>query len=452
MKVALDTDCFINAVTATAHANAAMKAILAAHASEKVTVTVSRHTLTELTDPSRRAFDLAKSFAVLPHWPIGTIAEQVATIEQLAGTWEDAHRNEEIQRELEQLAKSGNSIRDRGALLDALHAGADAFVTSDRHLVGSGPAKRIEAKFGIRILRPADLARELSPEELKMSSKGKHDPDDPYLPYVSNLKVRMGGTALRAALLYSVLAAAVSYIAVVTLGAAIGITALAGASVFAWLRHRSAVEASLENNYIETRGFYIARKIDEAESEVKREIVRHAEAVSDAVDSVHPEGVIDVAELCSKTDLESCPWSLRETLQQASTGQHQESGRWSFKHAEQFRTRVREELDAIERHRSWDEVPIYSDLTEKLQVAAKEVGMEDSWNHYNELERKLRQNFSGFLDKISHAKTGEEVAHLLLADKAFTRENLWNLRKYGLDDVEVGRYMNIAATALRRRQ
>jgi hypothetical protein len=67
------------------------------------------------------------------------------TIEQLAGTWEDAKRNEQIQQELEQLAKSGNDIPDRGAYLDALRAGADAFVTSDKQLVGTSPAARIQS-------------------------------------------------------------------------------------------------------------------------------------------------------------------------------------------------------------------------------------------------------------------------------------------------------------------
>jgi hypothetical protein len=77
------------------------------------------------------------------------------------GTWEDARRNEEIQNDLEQLAKSGNDIRDRGAFLDAWLGGADVFVTSDKQLVGTGPSKRIQVKFQIRVLWPADLANEL---------------------------------------------------------------------------------------------------------------------------------------------------------------------------------------------------------------------------------------------------------------------------------------------------
>lgn len=107
---------------------------------------------------------------MLPYWPIGTIAEQVATIDQLTGTWEDAKRNEQVQIELERLAKSGNDIRDRGAFLDALLSGADVFVTSDRHPAGSRPSQRIQEKFGLRILRPADLS-----EELRCRTEGSKD-------------------------------------------------------------------------------------------------------------------------------------------------------------------------------------------------------------------------------------------------------------------------------------
>jgi predicted nucleic acid-binding protein len=160
MKVALDTNCFIDAVNPIADANAAMNEILKAHASGKVKAMVSRHTLAELCNPPE-ARRFAETLPVLPYWPIGTIAQQVATIEQLAGTWEDARRNEQIQEELEQLAKSGNDIRDRGGYLDALHGGADVFVTSDKQLAGSGPSKRIQERFGLRVLRPADLANEL---------------------------------------------------------------------------------------------------------------------------------------------------------------------------------------------------------------------------------------------------------------------------------------------------
>ena len=80
----------------------------------------------------------------------------MGTIKQMTGTCDDMRRNHAIQEELGSLAKSGNDLRDRGAFLDALHASMDAFVTNDKQLVGTGPAKRIFDRFQMRILRPEE--------------------------------------------------------------------------------------------------------------------------------------------------------------------------------------------------------------------------------------------------------------------------------------------------------
>lgn len=52
-----------------------------------------------------------------------------------------------------ELANSGSDLRDRGAFVDALRAGA-VLVTSDRQLVVLGPAARIEAVTGVRPITP----------------------------------------------------------------------------------------------------------------------------------------------------------------------------------------------------------------------------------------------------------------------------------------------------------
>ena len=77
----------------------------------------------------------------------------------MTGTFDDMRRNHTIQQELKGLAKSGNDLRDRGAFIDALHASMDFFVTSDKHLVGAGPAQRIFDKFHLRIARPDEAAQ-----------------------------------------------------------------------------------------------------------------------------------------------------------------------------------------------------------------------------------------------------------------------------------------------------
>jgi predicted nucleic acid-binding protein len=156
-KAVLDTNCFIDAVTPSSAAHCFVQMLMSA---KGIRLGVSQHSLVEIKEPEA-ARELAGKFEIVPYWPIGTIAEQVATIAQLSGTWEDSRRNQEIQEELEGLAKSGNDIRDRGAYLDALHWSADVFVTSDKHLASSGPARRLHERFSLRVLTPLQITTEL---------------------------------------------------------------------------------------------------------------------------------------------------------------------------------------------------------------------------------------------------------------------------------------------------
>jgi len=161
VKIVLDTNCFIYAEDPEAPSHDALQEILRAHKDGQIKLSVSRHTLFELQKKPDAASARAEMLPILPYWPIGTWGEQVGTWSQLEGTWDDARRNDEIQEELKRLAKAGNDIRDRGALLDGLLANADAFVTCDKQLVGSGPAARIYERFGMRILTPSEIADEL---------------------------------------------------------------------------------------------------------------------------------------------------------------------------------------------------------------------------------------------------------------------------------------------------
>jgi predicted nucleic acid-binding protein len=168
MKIVLDTNCFIDAISTVPCLRNSIQEITKAHHDGVVQLHVSRHTLAELEKKPDAAFDLAKTFLVLPHWPIGTWPEQVGSWEQVDGTWCDAERNDSMQEELRKLATSGNDIRDRGAYLDALHAKSDAFVTSDKHLVGSVPAKRIFERFCLRVTSPAgflEILKQTRPRE-----------------------------------------------------------------------------------------------------------------------------------------------------------------------------------------------------------------------------------------------------------------------------------------------
>jgi hypothetical protein len=164
MKVALDTNCLLDAADVDSHAHGQLKKLFAAAAKGKLELFISLQSLSELTkdDPiTRRAREIGGAIDRLPHHPIGAWKEQICTWDQITGTWQDAQRNNEVQDELSSLAKAGNDIRDRGSYIDALLGGVNVFVTSDHQLAGSGPAARIEERFGLRILTPSALAYEL---------------------------------------------------------------------------------------------------------------------------------------------------------------------------------------------------------------------------------------------------------------------------------------------------
>lgn len=159
----LDTNCFIYAANPPSELAADLNVVLSAERRGLIAIKVSRHTLDELSKKPDEAYRLAQTFEVLPYWPIRTIAGLVGTIEQLSGTWKDAHRNEDIQQEIEDLVKSGSSIRDRGAYLDALLAHADLFITNDTtHLANPAQRELILRKFGVRILTPCEFAQQLT--------------------------------------------------------------------------------------------------------------------------------------------------------------------------------------------------------------------------------------------------------------------------------------------------
>jgi hypothetical protein len=158
---ALDANCFINAVNPASISYYALRLLFDAAKRGKVSLKVSLQTLHELEVKRDKAWQLANNLSKLPHWPIGTWNEQVGTWKEATGTWNDGIMNDEIQTELEKLAKSGTDIRDRGAYIDALRSELDGFITSDKQLVGSGPAERINNRFSTRVLTPEQLVTEL---------------------------------------------------------------------------------------------------------------------------------------------------------------------------------------------------------------------------------------------------------------------------------------------------
>jgi predicted nucleic acid-binding protein len=167
MKVALDTNCFIDAENPRSHNHTATRKLFSLCEDRRIDLYVSRHTLAELEARNDPALQRALHLPILPYYPVGSWDDVIGTWDDLAGTWDDAKRNQLVQQELQSLAKAGTDIRNRGAYIDALTARVDAFVTSDKQLVASGPANRIEQRFGLRVVTPSDVLANLNLKEEK---------------------------------------------------------------------------------------------------------------------------------------------------------------------------------------------------------------------------------------------------------------------------------------------
>jgi hypothetical protein len=159
-RVALDANCFIDAVTPSAHAYDAMDRILDAHSRNEITLCVSLQTLHELEQRPDSALELAGRAERLAHYSIGSWDEQVGSWADEAGTWADGKFDDERQQSMAMLAKKGTDIRDRGALIDALRGDCGFFITSDGQLSKPGPACRLEKEFPIRIRTPQHFVDE----------------------------------------------------------------------------------------------------------------------------------------------------------------------------------------------------------------------------------------------------------------------------------------------------
>ncbi len=160
LKVAADANCFIDAVDARSHSYPYLKTILELRDRGLLKLFISRHSLYEI-QKSQNAIDLANTCEILPYHPIGTWGDQeIVKWGALAGTWNDAKINQTVQEDIQNLAKSGTDIRDRGAYIDALRAAVDVYMTSDRQLAGNGSAPRIAGKYGLKILTPKQFAEE----------------------------------------------------------------------------------------------------------------------------------------------------------------------------------------------------------------------------------------------------------------------------------------------------
>jgi hypothetical protein len=87
MLAVLDANRLIDAFEPSSHAHSSVQRVLQAHSHGCINLSVSLHTLSEIASPVAR--ELAERLSRLPHFPIGVWTDQVASWDQLGGTWAD---------------------------------------------------------------------------------------------------------------------------------------------------------------------------------------------------------------------------------------------------------------------------------------------------------------------------------------------------------------------------
>lgn len=204
---------------------------------------------------------------------------------------------------------------------------------------------------------------------------------------------------------------------------------------------------AFEDAYVHSKGLQVAKKVDKAASSIHEEIKTHAAGIESQIDTALPSGVIDAAteaDLIKKefADAVKAPEGVHPALRNMlADAKRTAPGQWTWGKTRQFRTNVGRSMGKVSGPQSAVLTRVYVDLTKKLSDVAKKHGLTDSWNHYNELERKTSHQFSDHIESIRNAQSGREVAGHLNRDAALTHEMAKNLSKYGLDVKGLQRFM-----------
>jgi hypothetical protein len=207
-----------------------------------------------------------------------------------------------------------------------------------------------------------------------------------------------------------------------------------------------------EDAYVHSQGLKIAQKIDKAAKAVHEEVKTHASGIAEQIDTKIPTGVVDATSEAATImkefqDVVKTPEKAHPVLvQMVKDAQATAPKLWSWEKARQFRSSVGRAMsgDKVVGPQKVVLTKVYIDLTKKLGGAAKQYGLEKSWNQYNELASKMDKEFSDITDGITDAKSGQEVAQKLSKDVALTSELSQNLSKYGLKPKEILSFVNTA--------
>lgn len=214
---------------------------------------------------------------------------------------------------------------------------------------------------------------------------------------------------------------------------------------------------AFEDAYVHAKGLELSKKITKAGKAIHEEVKTHADGIAKQIDGKLPTGVVDAAGeaatiLKEFNDIVKTPDKAHPVLVQMVRDAAATSPKlWSWEKARQFRSSVGRSINKVEGPQEVVLTRIYKDLTDKLGGAAKKYGLGKSWDHYNELSKKVEQQYGDLIDDVHKAQSGQEVAQKLGKDVALTSEmaGKTGLTKYGLSHAEVLDFVKTAKRVLR---
>lgn len=204
---------------------------------------------------------------------------------------------------------------------------------------------------------------------------------------------------------------------------------------------------TFEDVYIHTKGLEVGKQIARASDEISKEVKLHADGIAKQIDTAIPSGVIDATQqaqniISTFDDVVKAPEKAHPVLRlMVEDARRTPPGQWNWEKVRQFRSSVGRAMGKVQGPQKAVLTQVYKQLTDSLGSTARRFNLGDSWDHYNELERKTSHQFADTIDAIKDAQSGREVAQHLSKDVALTGELSDNLAKYGLNKADVLKFV-----------
>jgi hypothetical protein len=199
-------------------------------------------------------------------------------------------------------------------------------------------------------------------------------------------------------------------------------------------------QRAVEDAWIDTKFLDIAKKANNAIKDAKDEVKLHSDYLAKKIGNQGDINAVDEVVKVMKNfqDTVLTPETAHPVLRQmVEDAQAVAPEQWSWEKARQFRSSIGRAIGKVAGPQKAVLGGAYASLTDKLSSVTKKFGLEDSWNHYNELEKKLNNTFSDLIETAATTQRGAEMAQALSKDTSFTGRFLESLEQYGLDSKDV---------------